>query len=490
MNSDFRRHEPAASYYHLRSEPLQQALCQGLACFVARQQNMARWIAAVEREPRIYCLGKCYCGPSSNDDKARPHMESRARKTVLLTHALAGGVRELAQYQARGGYSGLAAALAKTPEAVVKNVADSSLRGRGGAGFPTGRKWAAVQAECAAEKFVVVNADEGDPGAFSDRLLLEDDPFRIIEATTIAAYAVGARRGFIYLRKEYTDALAILKAALQSARHANLLGNRILGANFEFDMEIVLGQGSYVCGEETALLNSIEGNRAEVRGRPPWISSSGLYGKPTLMNNVETLANVPWLLTHGADQYRDLGFSNSRGAKLISLNSLFRRPGLYEVELGISLREIVEDIGGGLTTGTLKGLIVGGPLAGVVPPQLLDTRLGFEEMAAIGASVGHGGVIAFNEHTSIADLIEQVFRFGAYESCGKCTPCHLGSPAIARMFAARNRGEKGGESDSSYFHEIVEALKETSFCGHGRGLGEFSKSVIDYYGEELARCLK
>lgn len=490
MKLILRRPEPAASFYHLRSDSLRHAECQGLACFVARRSNEAGWLTTSEYEPRVYCLGKCYCAPASMDDSVRPIMASHARKTILLTNLLAGGVRELSQYRSHGGYCALETALLQAPTALVQLVEQSGLRGRGGAGFPAGRKWAAVQAERSEEKFIVANADEGDAGAYIDRFLMEDDPFCLIEAMTIAGYTVGARRGYVYLRKEYPMVLPILESAIKAAHGANFLGTNILGCGFDFEVEIVLGQGSYLCGEETALLNSIEGLRPEVRARPPWVSSQGLFGLPTLVNNVETLGVVPWLVLHGADAYQGLGFSSSRGTKLVSLNSLFQRPGLYEVEFGITLREMVTDIGGGLKQGRLKGLIVGGPLAGIIPPWLLDTHLGYEELRAIGAELGHGGIIAFDEHTSIAGLMAQVFRFGAYESCGKCTPCHLGSPNIANMFAALNRGEKLGLKEDKHWREIVEALAQTSFCGHGRGLAEFARSAIHYYGEELATCFK
>lgn len=235
------------------------------------------------------------------------------------------------------------------------------------------------------------------------------------------------------------------------------------------------------------MLNAIEGRRAEVRLRPPQITEQGLFGAPTLVNNVETLCAVPWILEHGAAAYAALGHGRSRGTKLLSLNSLFRRPGLYEVEFGISLREIVETLGGGLRRGTLKGVMVGGPLAGLVPPHLLDTRLGYEEMQAIGAAVGHGGVIAFADDSRIVEIIAEVFRFGAYESCGKCTPCHLGSPQVAKMFASACAGEK---LDAAHYHALIEAMASTSLCGHGRGLAEFARSVQRHYAEELAPCWK
>src|SRR6185437_15610484 len=242
-------------------------------------------------------------------------------------------------------------------------------------------------------------------------------------------------KGYIYLRKEYQQACEVMRQALAEARNEGVLGERILGKEFSFDIDLVIGRGSYVCGEETALLNSIEGRRPEVRLRPPYPAEDGLLHKPTLINNVETLANIPWIVRHGGDAFHNMGFSNSHGTKVLSLNSLFCSPGLYEIEFGISVREIVERLGGGLKSGrSVKGLLIGGPLAGIIPPHLFETPLGFEELASIGAAVGHGGVIAFDGHTSIAELVHHVFGFGAFESCGKCTPCRLGSREIEQMF--------------------------------------------------------
>jgi formate dehydrogenase iron-sulfur subunit len=304
----------------------------------------------------------------------------------------------------------------------------------------------------------------------------------------IAAYAVGAAKGWIYLRCEYPRARAILKVAIEEARSAGLLGPRVLGRDFSFDIELRIGRGSYICGEETALLLSLEGRRPMATARPPYATERGLFGQPTVINNVETLANIPWIVRHGADAYRELGFSLSHGTTVVSLNSLFKRPGLYEVEFGVTVRHIVEDLGGGLKSGTLKGVIIGGPLAGIIPPHLLDTPFGFEELRTIGASVGHGGVVAFDEHTSIPELVHHVFSFGAYESCGKCVPCRLGSRAIEEMFHTAAGGQRLGDGGLAEMRETVDALKATSLCGHGTGLAEFAASVMRYYPQELQPC--
>lgn len=476
------------SFYHLQDVDLADRGCRGLACFVARGNDPVRWERACEHATRVYCLGKCYRSPAAARDPERPLVAVHAREAIVLRDIVAGGGLTLEEFRSRGGYRALELALHRRPEDIVRAIECSELRGRGGAGYPTGRKWRAVFGQPADEKYVVANADEGDPGAYIDRLILEDNPHGVIEALAIAAYAVGARRGYIYLRAEYQDARARVTTAIEHARHAGLLGPPISGSGFSFDLHLEVGRGSYLCGEETALLNAIEGRRPEVRTRPPYPAASGLFGKPTLVNNVETLASVPWIVERGGEAYRGLGFSNSRGTKVLSLNSLFRRPGLYEVEFGLPVRHIVEELGGGLRSGMLKGVIIGGPLAGVIPPSLLDTRLGFEELHAIGASVGHGGVVAFDERTSISELVQHVFEFGAYESCGKCTPCRLGARRIDKIFHRIVASGRAAASDRDEWHELIHTLSMTSLCGHGTGLAEFAASIVRYYGPELASC--
>ena len=476
------------SFYHLARVGEREELCQGTACFVARHLNPGRWSAAVSREQRVYCLGNCFMSPASSSDVGRPRMRILSREPIILGPIIDGPISSVAAFTAKGGYRVLEKALTRPRAELVGAVELSELRGRGGAGFSTGKKWRAVAEQKGSEKFVVANADEGDPGAYIDRFLLEDDPHRLIEAMAIAGYAVGAAKGYVYLRKEYPRARMVFEKALMEAHRAGFLGQQILHSDFSFDVELVIGQGSYVCGEETALLNSIEGHRPEVRLRPPYPSESGLFGKPTLINNVETLANIPWIIRNGGEAFRRLGFSNSRGTKVLSFNSLFRAPGLYEIDFGVTIRQVVEDLGGGLTSGNIKGVIIGGPLAGIIPPRLFDTPLGFEELAAIGASVGHGGVVAFDEHTSIADLIHHVFGFAAYESCGKCTPCRLGSRRVERQFQQILETGHVPAHERTESMEIVSALAMTSLCGLGTGLAEFAQSALRHYAEELEPC--
>ena len=476
------------SFYSLPGVNLSATRCCGTACFVARHRDPDCWREASLQSPRLHCLGKCYSAPTIATDDSRPVIEVRSRTGIVLERIARGGARTLDEYRQGGGLSAIEAALALEPEQVVDELELSELRGRGGAGYLTGTKWRIAAARASSQKYIVANLDEGDPGAYIDRFIAEDDPYCLIEGMAIAARAVGATRGWVYVRGEYPRAVRSLKSSIAEARAGELLGPRVLGTDFSFDVELTVGGGSYVCGEETALLNSIEGRRPVARARPPYVAERGLWGKPTVVNNAETLANIPWILRHGGRAYAALGIPGSRGTKVVSLNSLFRRPGLYEIEFGVSLREIVDDIGGGLRSGKLRGLMIGGPLAGVVPPDRLETCFGFEELAAIGASVGHGGIIAFDEHTTIAELVHHVFRFGAYESCGNCTPCRLGAPRIEEIFRRILSGQSGGNLDQAEWQEIVAALKLASLCGLGTGLAEFAESITRHYALELDQC--
>lgn len=484
-----RRPRPdAESFYRLTADDVPRSACAGLACFVARHRDPVKWARASTGHPRVYCLGKCFAAPATGEDDPKPSIKADARHAVVLRRLVDGGASSLDAYRRTGGYAGLEKALRCSPDEVIRTVEASGLRGRGGAAFPTGQKLRLAYRQSRRPKYVVVNADEGDPGAYVDRFLLEGDPHAVLEGMLIAAYAVGASEGWVYLRCEYPAAKPVIERALSECRAAGILGPRILGSGFSFDVSLVVGRGSYVCGEETALLNAIEGARPVAQSRPPYTAEAGLFGRPTVVNNVETLANVPWILEHGAGAFHDLGFSDSRGTKVVSLNSLFNRPGLYEVEFGATLRRIIEELGGGLRSGAIRGVIVGGPLAGIIPPHLFDTPLGFEELHAIAASVGHGGIVAFDEHTSIAELVRHVFSFAAYESCGKCTGCRLGCRRVEEIFDDVIRHEATSAGDRAEFEEITSALRLTSLCGLGGGAAAFAESVLRHYGPELNPC--
>jgi len=495
-------HADTAAFFHLTSVAVRDQACQGTACFLARHRDPATWARAVEGSPRVYCLGRCFAAPAMAADPGRPAVEVAAPQPVLLGRVAAGGAPTYAAYRASGGYQALARGLRLGASGIVAEIEASGLRGRGGAAFPAGRKWRAALEQGAATNYVVCNADEGDPGAYTDRYLLEDDPHAVLEGLALAALAIGSSRGYVYVRKEYPAALAAIERAVREARDAGVLGAHLLGSGPPLDVTVVEGQGSYVCGEETALLNALEGRRPEVRTRPPYPSEHGLFGAPTVVNNVETLAAVPWIVRRGAAAYRAMGTETSPGTKVVSLSSQFRRPGLYEVELGTTVRDIVDRLGGGIADGELRGVLVGGPLAGILPRHLLDTPLDFEAMRAVGCEVGHGGVVAIDEHTSIPELVHHVFRFGAYESCGKCTPCRVGAARIEGLFAAALATEPSPSPDAlpalgaelsqasgREWRATVAALAETSLCGHGTGLAAFARSAMTHYGEEVDRCL-
>ena len=483
-------HPDVDSFYHLDGVDIDGSLCQGTACFAASRMNPERWSRAVVQSPRVHCLGKCYAAPATGGDAARPRVSVTSSRPVVLERILHGGAYTVDEYERFGGFSGLKTALGRTPGEVVIEVERSGLRGRGGAGFPTAAKWRAAASQSADERFLVANLDEGDPGAFGDRIIAEEDPFCVLEGMMIAAHAIGARRGWVYVRKEYPRAIRSLRHAIAAARAEGLLRGPKCGSNASFDVELVEGRGGYVCGEETSLLNSIDGARPVVLPRPPYVAERGLHGMPTVVNNVETLASVPWILRHGATAYAKMGFAKSRGTKLLSLCSMFRQPGLYEVEFGVSLRHVVQDLGGGLRDGALKALLVGGPLAGLLPPSLLDCPLDFEEMQKLGACVGHGGVVALDEHMSIAALVQHVFAFAAFESCGRCVPCRLGARRIEHMFERIAAGAAATTEDYTEFTEVIDALRVASMCAFGGGLAEFAGSVLRHYSRELRACFK
>ncbi|MDA4109597.1 NADH dehydrogenase [Mycobacterium holsaticum DSM 44478] len=480
---DERRPAQDDSFYHLADVTVGTQCCQGTACFVARNRNPARWAEAAGSDPRIYCLGRCYAGPAAADDSSRPAVETACDNPVVLDRASRGCSPHLSAYRDAAGYQGLAQAIRSGPEGTLTEVRKSGLRGRGGAGYPTADKWRAARTPPDGPRVVVVNADEGDPGAYIDRYLLEDDPHAVVEGLAIAALAVGAQRAYIYVRREYPEALAAVRVAVAEAEGAGILGDAMLGHGAPLAVMVVEGKGSYLCGEETALLNALEGRRPMVRARPPYPVQHGLNGLPTVVNNVETLAALPWILRHGGTAYAAMGAGSSRGTKVVSLNSLFCRPGLYEVEFGIPLREIVEGLGGGLVNDHLRGVIVGGPLAGIIPPELLDVPFTFDALRGLGAEVGHGGIIAFDDTTPIRELVRHVFRFGAYESCGACTPCRVGTARIEELFS----GPMDDDANTEWA-ATVRALAATSLCGHGTGLAAFARSVMVHYGEDLDSC--
>jgi NADP-reducing hydrogenase subunit HndC len=371
------------------------------------------------------------------------------------------------------------------PRQVLDIIKRSGLRGRGGAGFPTGFKWQFVRESPGEEKYVVCNADESDPGAFMDRALLEGDPHSIIEAMTIAGRAVGAGRGIVFLRAEYPLALHRLGIALGQARAYGLLGPGILGSDFEFDIEIRLGGGAFVCGEETALVQSIEGKRSLPRPRPPFPAEKGLWGRPTLINNVETLANVPPIFLRGPEWYASVGTARSTGTKVFALGGALRNTGLVEVPLGTPLREVVEVIGGGVSEGrTLKAVQPGGPTGGCIPASLADTAIGHESFRQVGAIIGSGGLIALDDRTCMVDFVRFLLEFLVAESCGKCPPCRVGIRIMLNLVEGIARGE-GSEGDLETLESLGRHVEANSLCGLGQTAPSALLSSLDHFREEF-----
>ncbi len=373
------------------------------------------------------------------------------------------------EYIAYDGYAALAKALTEmTPEDVIQTVIDSGLRGRGGGGFPTGRKWSFTAANKADQKYVVCNADEGDPGAFMDRSVLEGDPHCIVEAMTLCGYATGATEGYVYVRAEYPIAVQRLQKAIDDARAYGLLGKNIFGSGFDFDLFIRLGAGAFVCGEETALMTSIEGNRGEPRPRPPYPAVKGLFGKPTTENNVETFANIPQIILHGAEFFNSMGTEKSKGTKVFALGGKINNTGLVEVPMGTTLREIVEDIGGGIPNGKkFKAAQTGGPSGGCLPADLLDIEIDYDNLVAKGAMMGSGGLIVMDEDDCMVDIAKFFLKFTVDESCGKCTPCRVGTRRLLEILEKITSG-KGTMEDLERMEYLCNYIKENSLCGLGQ----------------------
>ncbi len=391
---------------------------------------------------------------------------------------------DINEYIAVDGYQALAKALTEmTPDEVIQTVLDSGLRGRGGAGFPTGRKWMFAKAP-APKKYVVCNADEGDPGAFMDRSILEGDPHTVIEAMAIAGYAIGADEGYVYVRAEYPIAVRRLQKAIDQAREVGLLGKNILGTGFNFDMQIRLGAGAFVCGEETALLTSIEGNRGEPRPRPPFPAVKGLFGKPTVINNVETYANVCQIIRKGADWFRATGTETSTGTKVFALGGKIKHTGLVEVPMGITLREIIYDIGGGIPGGKkFKAAQTGGPSGGCIPAINLDTPVDFNSLMAIGSMMGSGGMIIMDEDNCMVDIAKFFLEFTVDESCGKCVPCRLGTRRMLDILTRITEGE-GQDGDIEKLEALAEDLKTSALCALGQTAPNPVVSTLRYFRDE------
>ena len=414
-----------------------------------------------------------------NIDFYRPQMRLALRNCGVIDP------ENIDEYIAFDGYAALGKVLTEmTPEQVIQTMLDSGLRGRGGAGFPTGLKWKFAAGNKADQKYVCCNADEGDPGAFMDRSILEGDPHVVIEAMAIAAYAIGASQGYIYVRAEYPIAVHRLQVAISQAREYGLLGDDIFGTGFHFDLDVKLGAGAFVCGEETALMTSIEGKRGEPRPRPPFPAVKGLFGKPTILNNVETYANVPQIILKGAEWFSSMGTEKSKGTKVFALGGKIKNTGLVEIPMGTTLRTIVEEIGGGIPGGKkFKAAQTGGPSGGCIPASLIDTPIDYDNLIAIGSMMGSGGLIVMDEDTCMVDIAKFFLEFTVDESCGKCTPCRVGTKRLLELLNKITDGT-GTMEDLEKIDELAQFIKANSLCGLGQTAPNPVLSTLRYFRDE------
>ncbi len=418
--------------------------------------------------------------------KSLNHTQFYAKqKRVALKNCGVIDPENINEYIGLDGYMALGKVLTEmTPEQVIQTIKDSGLRGRGGGGFPTGMKWSFAAAQPAGQKYVCCNADEGDPGAFMDRSVLEGDPHVVLEAMAIAGYAIGASQGYIYVRAEYPIAVKRLEIAIGQARENGLLGKNILGTGFDFDIELRLGAGAFVCGEETALMTSIEGHRGEPRPRPPFPAVKGLFERPTVLNNVETYANIPQIILKGADWFASMGTEKSKGTKVFALGGKIHNTGLVEVPMGTTLREIVEEIGGGIPNGKkFKAAQTGGPSGGCIPASLIDIPVDYDNLLSIGSMMGSGGLIVMDEDTCMVDIAKFFLEFTVDESCGKCTPCRIGTKRLLEMLDKITKG-KGTMEDLDKMEELCYHIKANSLCGLGQSAPNPVLSTLKYFRDE------
>ncbi len=474
-------------------------VCTGTACFAATggshvaELEQALGVRLGERSAdggcslvETVCLGLCHSSPAFRDGDVVDAGEG------AIARIASAAAREAPEPEWQsvlaepvltrpGDWSGLERALSSlTPEQLLEEVKAAGVRGRGGAGFPAGQKWDFTRAADGERKFILANGDEGDPGSYIDKHLLERSPELVLEGMALAGYAVGASHGVVLVRSEYPHAKGALERAAQAAREEGWLGRDVRASGFEFDVSIVEGAGSYVVGEETALLACVEGLRGTVSARPPFPAVRGLYGMPTVVNNVETLANIPFIARHGSGAYRDLSPGATPGTKLVCFNERFANPGVWEVRFGTSLRELCDELAGGMAGGrSLKALQIGGPLGGILPAELLETPFDFDELAAHGCMVGHGGILAFDDTADMRAVAHHLLRFGAEESCGKCFPCRIGLRRAEEMFS--------GEApvDRRRLEELLETLELASLCAHGGGMPAPIRSLLAHFSDEL-----
>ncbi len=494
----------ALSYYgDFRAAAGEVRVCRGTSCLLAGGGPLHEEAARGAPCRAVYCLGYCDRSPAAlRADGAAvvhcrdvqrllrseappappaPSLRCTAPKPIVTRRIGAGGGADLAAARADGVYEALRQVLAGSPEAVIQAMEASGERGRGGAGFPAGRKWRSCAEAPGAERYAVANGDEGDPGSFIDRVLMEGDPHTVLEGLAICAFAVRAQQGIVFIRSEYPAAIARMERAVAEARDAGVLGRSVLGSDFSFDVTVFPGLGSYVCGEETALLNAIEGHRGEVRLRPPYPVQQGLWGCPTVVNNVETLVNVPWIMRHGAAAYRALGTAESSGTKAICLNHGFARPGIVEIEMGMTLRDLIEREAGGPREGeTLEAVVLGGPMGSLLAPEEWDVPVCYAALSRRGIQLGHGGLVAVPRGADFRALLEHWLEFMQDESCGKCVPCRVGS----RRALECARGDRGGDRRPE-IERLLEVMADASLCAFGQQMPRPMRRMIERFGDRI-----
>ena len=478
-------------------------VCNGSACLCAGTQPLVREKLKLHYQENeigeMCCLGRCHENSAFHIDGINYSGAAIYHFSELVKHKETDRIKPNDQYLTKHVgtavltsqsesistyYELLKLSLQKSPEELLEEIKTSGLRGRGGAGFPMSFKLEACKKEINETKFVVCNADEGDPGAYSDRYLLEQQPHKVLLGMMIAGYIIGAEWGVLYIRGEYPEAVNICEVEINKLRALNILGKNIFGTNFNFDFKIIKAQGAYICGEETALLSSIEGQRPEVRVRPPYPAQKGLFNKPTIVNNVETLACIPYILSQGGTQYANIGKGKSTGTKLVSLDGYFNSPGIYEVDMGTSLRYVIDELGGGFKS-KIKAMHIGGPLGGLVPISKIDElSIDFESFNQAGFLLGHASIVCIPESFPIIKYIEHLFQFTAHESCGKCFPCRIGSTRGYEMMHKAQTSDY--KINRNLLDDLLETLEIGSLCALGGGLPLPIKNALKYFEEELS----
>jgi NADH:ubiquinone oxidoreductase subunit F (NADH-binding)/NADH:ubiquinone oxidoreductase subunit E len=491
----------AISYYaDLQDNKGAMRVCQGTSCMLAGAGKLYESLEKHSPCQVAYCLGYCDRSPAVLDAQERLLFDKQAQALAdeqleataeppqlsvrclapepIVTRRAGDDYSQLEKARAAGAYSVWFKALEGSPEDILSTLERSGERGRGGAGFPTGKKWRSCAEAKGEPRYVVANGDEGDPGSFIDRVLMENDSHGVIEGMLLCGYAVGASQGIVFIRSEYPQAITRMRNAISEARSAGILGDK---ATFPFEISIFPGMGSYVCGEETAMLNAIEGLRGEVQIRPPYPTQEGLYGKPTVVNNVETLVNIAAILEKGAEAYAALGTESSSGTKAMCLNHGFARPGIVEVEFGTTLRELIEEAGGSANGKPLEAIILGGPMGSLLLPEQWDVPICYGTMAERGIQLGHGGIVALPEGTDYRTLLEHWLKFMMDESCGKCVPCRLGSQKAWNL--ARNQIDR--PQCRSQLERLFEVMEQGSLCAFGQYMPEPMRQMIEHFGDRI-----